>query len=166
MNNLESEQKTSEELKKLRKKSKLPEIWLKESIGGLDLGQAKEFKVKLENLKKQVIHEAFKIFLATPFPHPGFYGGSSSNAPFGVDGGINMEPNLNPFERRRMVNVNAFDNHNMVLPDHPSPFGNYSRVEGFVPGFNHNMALPSHPNPSESGNEHPNDGNPPQPRSD
>ncbi|KAL0824068.1 hypothetical protein Bca101_047745 [Brassica carinata] len=121
---------------------------------------------KLENLKKQVIYEAFKIFLATPFPHPGFYGGSSSNAPFGVDGGINMEPNLNPFEQRRMVNVNAFDNHNMVLPDHPSPFGNYSRVEGFVPGFNHNMALPSHPNPNESGNEHPNDGNPPQPRSD
>ncbi|KAG2280218.1 hypothetical protein Bca52824_051438 [Brassica carinata] len=77
-----------------------------------------------------------------------------------------MEPNLNPFEQRRMVNVNAFDNHNMVLPDHPSPFGNYSRVEGFVPGFNHNMALPSHPNPNESGNEHPNDGNPPQPRSD
>ncbi|CAN6982376.1 unnamed protein product [Brassica oleracea var. botrytis] len=134
MNNLESEQKTSEELKKLRKKSKLPEIWLKESIGGLDLGQAKEFKGKLENLKKQVIHEAFKIFLATPFPHPGFYGGSSSNAPFGVVG-----------NQRRMVNVNAFDNHNMVLPDHPSPFGNYSRVEGFVPGFNHNMALPSHP---------------------
>ena len=78
---------------------------------------------KLENLKKQVIYEAFKIFLATPFPHPGFYGGSSSNAPFGVDG-----------------NVNAFDNHN--------------------------MALPSHPNPNESGNEHPHDGLPPQPRSD
>ncbi|XP_013713226.2 agamous-like MADS-box protein AGL62 [Brassica napus] len=140
MKNLESEQKTSEELKKLRKKSKLPEIWLKESIGGLDLGQAKEFKGKLENLKKQVIYEAFKIFLATPFPHPGFYGGSSSNAPFGVD-----------------CNGNAFDNHNMVLPNHPSPF---------VPGFNRNMVLPSHPNPNESGNEHPHDGHPPQPRSD
>ncbi|CAG7892164.1 unnamed protein product [Brassica rapa] len=141
MKNLESEQKTNEELKKLRKKSKLPEIWLKESIGGLDLGQAKEFKGKLENLKKQVIYEAFKSFLATPFPHPGFYGGSSSNAPCGgVDG-----------------NVNAFDNHNMVPPNHPSPF---------VPGFNHNMALPSHPNPNESGNEHPHDGHPPQPRSD
>uniref|UniRef100_M4DUQ3 MADS-box domain-containing protein n=1 Tax=Brassica campestris TaxID=3711 RepID=M4DUQ3_BRACM len=147
MKNVESEQKTNEELKKLRKKSKLPEIWLKESIGGLDLGQAKEFKGKLENLKKQVIYEAFKIFLATPFPHPGFYGGSSCNTPFGVDGGINIDPNLNPFEQRRMVNVNAFGNHNMVLPDHPSPFGNYSRVEGFVPGFNHNMALPCHPNP-------------------
>ncbi|XP_048605972.1 agamous-like MADS-box protein AGL62 [Brassica napus] len=140
MKNVESEQKTNEELKKLRKKSKLPEIWLKESIGGLDLGQAKEFKGKLENLKKQVIYEAFKSFQATPFPQPGFYGGSSSNAPFGVDG-----------------NVNAFDNHNMVLSNHPSPF---------VPGFNHNMALPSHPNPNESGNEHPHDGHPPQPRSD
>ena len=134
MKNLESEQKTSEELKKLRKKSKLPEIWLKESIGGLDLGQAKEFKGKLENLKKQVIYEAFKIFLATPFPHPGFYGGSSSNAPFGVD-----------------CNGNAFDNHNMVLPNHPLPVGNYSRVEEFVPGFNHNMVLPSHHNTNESG---------------
>ncbi|XP_013621272.1 PREDICTED: agamous-like MADS-box protein AGL62 [Brassica oleracea var. oleracea] len=149
MNNLESEQKKGEELKKLRKKSKIPETWLKESIGGLDLGQAKEFKDKLENLRKQVIYEAFKIFLATPFPHPGFYGGSSSNAPFGVDG-----------------NVNAFDNHNMILPNHSSPFGNYSRIEGFVPRFNHNMALPSHPNPNESGNEHPHDGHPPQPRSD
>ncbi|KAL0681616.1 hypothetical protein Bca4012_048463 [Brassica carinata] len=128
--------------------------------------RVEEFVPGFNHNMKQVIYEAFKIFLATPFPHPGFYGGSSSNAPFGVDGGINMEPNLNPFEQRRMVNVNAFDNHNMVLPDHPSPFGNYSRVEGFVPGFNHNMALPSHPNPNESGNEHPNDGNPPQPRSD
>nr|VDD20511.1 unnamed protein product [Brassica oleracea] len=146
MKNLESEQKTSEELKKLRKKSKIPEIWLKESIGGLDLDQAKEFKGKLENLKKQVIYEAFKIFLATPFPHPGFYGGSSSNAPFGVD-----------------CNVNAFDNHNMVLPNNPSPFRNYSLVEGFVARFNHSMALPSHPNPNESGNEHPHDGHPPQP---
>ncbi|KAH0896264.1 hypothetical protein HID58_045832 [Brassica napus] len=107
MKNLESEQKTK-------------------SIGGLDLGQAKEFKGKLENLKKQVIYEAFKIFLATPFPHPGFYGGSSSNAPFGVD-----------------CNMNAFDNHNMVLPNNPSPFGNYSLVEGFVPRFNHSMALPN-----------------------
>ena len=149
MNQLELEQKKTEDLKNKRKNSKVPEIWLKDSIGGLDLGQAKEFKGKLENLKKQVIYEAFKIFLATPFPHPGFYGGSSSNAPFGVDG-----------------NVNAFDNHNMILPNHSSPFGNYSRIEGFVPRFNHNMALPSHPNPNESGNEHPHDGHPPQPRSD
>ncbi|CAN6840882.1 unnamed protein product [Brassica oleracea] len=73
---------------------------------------------------------------------------------------------LSNFEQRRMVNVNAFHNHNMVLPNYPSPFGNYSRVEGFVPGFNHNMALPSHHNPNESGNEHPHDGHPPQPRSD
>ncbi|KAL0729453.1 hypothetical protein Bca4012_025546 [Brassica carinata] len=162
MNQLESEQKTSEEWAKLRKKSKIPEIWLKESIGGLDLGQAKEFKDKIENLKKQLTYEAFKIFLATAFPYPGFYGGSSSNASFGVDGGINNNPNLNPFEQRRMVNVNAFNNHNMVLPNHPSPFGNYGHVEG----FNHDMALPSHPNPNESGNELPHDGHPPQPRSD
>ncbi|KAJ4910977.1 Agamous-like MADS-box protein AGL62 [Raphanus sativus] len=101
-NQLESEQQTSEDIKKLRKKFKIPEIWFKESIGILDLGQAKEFKGKLENLKKQVTQEAFQLFLATPFPHPGFYAGSSSNA----------------------------------------PFGNYSNVEGFVPGFNHDMALP------------------------
>ncbi|KAF8100433.1 hypothetical protein N665_0224s0019 [Sinapis alba] len=164
-NKLESEQKTSEELKKLREKSKRPEIWSKESIGGLDLGQAKEFKGKLENLKKQVTHQAFNIFLETTFPHRGFYGGSSSNAPFGINGGINIDPNLNPFEQRRMVNVNA-DYHNMVLPNHPSRFGNYSHVEGFVHRFNHNMAIPNHPNPNESGNEHPQDGRPPQPRSD
>ncbi|KAL0729456.1 hypothetical protein Bca4012_025549 [Brassica carinata] len=70
-NQLESEQKTSEEWKNLRQKSKVPDIWLKESIGELDLGQAKEFKGKLENLKRQLIYEAFKIFLATSFPHPG-----------------------------------------------------------------------------------------------
>ncbi|CAF1890319.1 unnamed protein product [Brassica napus] len=52
----------------------------------------------------------------------------SSNAPFGVDG-----------------NVNAFDNHNMVLSIILHHF---------------------HPNPNESGNEHPHDGHPPQPRSD
>ncbi|CAH8362336.1 unnamed protein product [Eruca vesicaria subsp. sativa] len=95
MNNLESEQKTSEELKKLRKESKIPDNWLKESIEGLELGQAKEFKGKLENLKKQVTHQAFTIFAPRPH-HPGLYGGSSSNAPFGVDGGININPNFNP----------------------------------------------------------------------
>ncbi|CAN7038277.1 unnamed protein product [Brassica rapa subsp. trilocularis] len=99
------------------------------------------------NLEMNILMMAILVDAATPFPHPGFYGGSSCNTPFGVDGGINIDPNLNPFEQRRMVNVNAFGNHNMVLPDHPSPFGNYSRVEGFVPGFNHNMALPCHPNP-------------------
>ncbi|KAJ4911107.1 Agamous-like MADS-box protein AGL62 [Raphanus sativus] len=154
MNQLEPEQKTSEELKKLRENSKILEVLLEESIGGLDLGQAIELKGELENLKKKMTYEASESF----------YAGNSSNSPFGVDGGINIDPNLNPFEKRRMVNVNALNDHNMVLPNHPSPFGNY--VEEFVPGLKHNMALPSHPNPNESGNEHPHDGHPPQPRSD
>ncbi|KAH0896263.1 hypothetical protein HID58_045831 [Brassica napus] len=38
----------------------MSENWLKESIG--NLGQAKEFKGKHENLRKQVTHEAFKSF--------------------------------------------------------------------------------------------------------
>ncbi|KAF8100432.1 hypothetical protein N665_0224s0018 [Sinapis alba] len=161
MNQLEFEQKNTEELKKKRKNSKIPEIWLKESIGGLDLGQAKEFKGKLENLKKQVTHVAFRIFQER-YPHPSFYVGSSTNALFGVDGGINVNPNLNLFHQRRMVNVNNLYNHNMSLPNHPLPFGNYSHAD---PNPNENQN-PSDIEEKEAGSEHHHDGHPPHPRSD
>ncbi|KAL0824071.1 hypothetical protein Bca101_047748 [Brassica carinata] len=172
MNQLELEQKKTEDLKNKRKNSKVPEIWLKDSIGGLDLGQAKEFKGKLENLKKQVRHEAFKM-LEGRYPHPSFYVGSSSNALFGVDGGININPNMNLFDQRRMVNMNNFYNHNMALPNHPLPFGNYGHAEGFVPGYNYipepnptGNQNPSSKEENEAGNEHHHDGHSPDPRSD
>ncbi|KAJ4910978.1 Agamous-like MADS-box protein AGL62 [Raphanus sativus] len=168
MNELELEQKKAEDLKKIRENSKIPEIWLKESIGGLDLGQAKEFKGKLEILKEQLTHEAFEI-LQGRYPHPSFYVGTSSNSPFGVDGGINVNPNMNMFDQRRMLNGNNFYNHNMALPNHPSPFGNYSHVPGYnylpEPNQNENQN-PSSKEENEAGNEHHHDGHPPHPRSD
>ncbi|KAL0729451.1 hypothetical protein Bca4012_025544 [Brassica carinata] len=176
MSQLELEQKKSEELKETRTNSKIPEIWLKESIGGLDLGQAKEFKGKLENLKKQLTYEAFRI-LQDPSFYPSFYVRSSCNAPSRVDGAININPKLNLFDQRRMVYMNAFYNHNMALPSHPLPFGNYSHAEGFVPQYNYILGPNPNSNPNknqirvhkeenESGNEHHSNGHPPHPRSD
>ncbi|KAG2311084.1 hypothetical protein Bca52824_022641 [Brassica carinata] len=168
MSQLELEQKKSEELKETRTNSKIPEIWLKESIGGLDLGQAKEFKGKLENLKKQLTYEAFRIL-----QDPSFYVGSSSNSLVGVDGGINFNPNMNLVDQRRMLNVNNFYNNNMALPNHPSPFGNCSHAEGFFSGYNYvpepnqnENQNPSSEEENEAGNEHHHDGHPPHPRSD
>ncbi|CAG7910605.1 hypothetical protein IGI04_040993 [Brassica rapa subsp. trilocularis] len=134
MNDLELAKKKNEELKKMRKNSKMPVNWWEDPVEELDLAHAKEFKSLLEKLKSYVTEEASKHFQAI-FPQPNFYGGSSSGAPF-RDGGY-ISPNLDPSERR-MFNMNAYYNQNMYPPNYPLPYGNNNYAGGFVPEYNLN----------------------------
>lgn len=171
MNDLESARKKNEELKRMRKNSKMPASWWEEPVEELDLAHAKEFKGKLENLKKIVAEEASKHF-HTIFPPQNFYVGSSSGAPFRDGGYIN--PNLYPCDQRRMFNGNAYSNQHMFLPNYQLPFGNNNYGGGFVPeynlnymhGFNQNQNHNQYMSFKEEGiseNELHQDGHPPHP---
>ncbi|CAH2069338.1 unnamed protein product [Thlaspi arvense] len=176
LSQLESEKKKYEELKKIRENSKKPMNWWDEPIEGFDLTHALEFKRQLELLKKSVTQEASKIFQNTPFQN--FYVGSSSNAPSMVDGGNHINPDFDQFNQRRMVNMNALYNPNMMLPNHhPLMFGNNSHghmAEGFFPQYSMNYrAADYNQNPNLSfkeenisENEHHLSAHPPHPRSD
>ncbi|CAA7025022.1 unnamed protein product [Microthlaspi erraticum] len=147
MGHLELEKKKNEELKKIRENSKAPKNWWEDPIEGFDLAHAKEFKGNLENLKKVVTFEASKYFQST-MPHQNFYVGSSSNAPFRVDGG-NFNPDLDQFNQRRMVDMSVLHNPNSVLPNHALPFGNSSHgniSERFVQEYNMNYMREYHQN--------------------
>ncbi|KAJ4883723.1 Agamous-like MADS-box protein AGL62 [Raphanus sativus] len=135
MNDLESAKKKNEELKKIRKNSKMPECWWEEPVEELDLAHAIEFKGLLEKLRKTVTDEASKHLQAT-FPLQNFYVGSSSGAPF-LDGAY-INPNLDPCVQRRMFNANAYYNQNMYSPNYPLPYGNNNYAGGFVPEYNLN----------------------------
>ncbi|ESQ30868.1 hypothetical protein EUTSA_v10012100mg, partial [Eutrema salsugineum] len=140
MNQLESEKKKNEELKKMRKNSQVPERWWEKPIEELDLAQAFQFKTRLEELKKEVTSEASKMF-QTAGPHQNFYVGSSTNAPFGVNDGNNFNLNSDQLNQKRMVNMNAVYNQNMFIPNRPLPFGNSfygNAVERSVPEYNMN----------------------------
>ncbi|KAF8102352.1 hypothetical protein N665_0198s0064 [Sinapis alba] len=136
MSDLESARKKNEELKKIRKNSKMPERWWEEPVEELDLDHAKDFKGKLEELKKLVTDEASKHF-QTIFPPQNFYVGSSSGAPFRDGGYIN--PNLDPCDQRRVFNANAYYNQPMYLPNYQLPYGNNNYAGGFVPEYNLNF---------------------------
>ncbi|ESQ46607.1 hypothetical protein EUTSA_v10000432mg [Eutrema salsugineum] len=130
----------NKELKKIRKNSKMPRNCWEEPIERLDLAQAYEFKRKLENLKKTVPLEASK-FLQTTVPHQNFYAGSSSKALYWVDGGTNINPDLEQLNQRRMMNINAFYNQNIIIPNPSLPFEiiNHGNVtEGSIPDYNMN----------------------------
>lgn len=174
MTHLESEKKKNEELKKIRENSKAPKNWWEDPIEGFDLAHANEFKGSLENLKKVVTFEASKFFQTT-VPHQNFYVGSSSNAPFRVDGGNYTNPDLDHFNQRRMVSMSAFHNPNSVLPNHALSFGNGSHgniPERFIPEYNMNYMPEYNQNQNLSfkkenisENDH-HDGHPPHSRSD
>lgn len=146
---LECEKKKNEELKMMREKAKRPEYWWENGIDGLNFGQLNGFQSKLDSLKETVTFEASKFFQAT-VPPQNFYVESSSNAGFGIDGGgSNANPDLDLFGQRRMVNLNAFTNQNMMLPNHALQFGNNGNVtERFVPDYNVN----NHQNLNQSQN--------------
>ncbi|ESQ42302.1 hypothetical protein EUTSA_v10015908mg [Eutrema salsugineum] len=137
-NQLESEKKKNEDLKKIRKNSQVPERWWEKPIEELDLAQAKQFKSRLEELKREVTLEASKMF-QTAGPQQNFYAGSSSHAPFGVNNGNNFNLNLDQLNQRRMVDMNAFYNQNMLVSNRPLPFGNNfhgNAAEISVPEYN------------------------------
>lgn len=141
MNQLESEIKRNEELKKIREANKKPENWWEEPIEGLDLVQSNQFKCSLENLKKIITDKASKLIQATVH-HQNSYVRSSRPFPHGVDGGNNINSDSDQFNQRRMMNMDAFYNQNMILPNHALPFGNNSHgnvFEGFVPNYNINF---------------------------
>ncbi|XP_024013315.1 agamous-like MADS-box protein AGL62 [Eutrema salsugineum] len=171
MNQLEFEKKRNEELKKIREISKRPENWWEEPIEKLDLAQAYEFKGMLENLKKEVTFEAKKYFQAN-IPHQNFDVGNSSNAPFGVDDGNNINLDFDQYHQRRMVDMNASSNHGMILPNHSIPFGNNNHGSitnefvprnnmNYIPDFNQNQNMTL-----KEENKHHHVGHPPHSRSD
>ncbi|CAA7057794.1 unnamed protein product [Microthlaspi erraticum] len=147
-NELETEIKRNEQLKKIREANKKPQNWWEEPIEGLDLAQSNQFKSSLENLKKIITDQAAQLFQAT-VRHQNAYAGSSSTFPHGVDGGNNINSDPNQFSQGRMVNMNAFFNHNMIPPNHALPFGNNiygNGFEGFAPSNNPSYGNNSHAN--------------------
>lgn len=62
MNDLELVKKKNEELKKMRKNSKMFVNWWEDFVEEFDLVYVKEFKSLLEKLKSYVIEEVFKYF--------------------------------------------------------------------------------------------------------
>ncbi|EOA15192.1 hypothetical protein CARUB_v10028580mg [Capsella rubella] len=136
LSQLEAEKKKTEELKKIRETTKALGHWWEDPIEELAFNQLRGFKGNLENLKKIVTHEASKFFQANV---PNYYVGSSSNAAFGMDDGSRINPDMDMFSQRRMVDINAFNySQNSMHPSHALPFGYNTHGESFVSEYNMN----------------------------
>lgn len=155
LSQLESEKKKTEELKKIRENTKALGHWWEDPVEGLAFGQLSGFKGNLDNLKKIVTLEASKLFHQATIPN--FYVGSSSNAAFGMDDGSHINPDLDLFSQRRMMDINAFNyNQNQIHPNHALPFGNNTHGninEGFVPQYNMNYRPEYNPNQNQNQNQ-------------
>ncbi|KAG7606770.1 Transcription factor MADS-box [Arabidopsis thaliana x Arabidopsis arenosa] len=154
LSQLETEKKKYDELKKIREKTKALGNWWEDPVEELALSQLEGFKGNLENLKKVVTVEASRFFQANV---PNFYvGGSSNNAAFGIDDGSHINPDMDLFSQRRMMDINAFNyNQNQLHPNHALPFGNnaYGINEGFVPEYNVNFRPEYNPNQNQIQNQ-------------
>ncbi|VYS70969.1 unnamed protein product [Arabidopsis thaliana] len=155
LSQLETEKKKYDELKKIREKTKALGNWWEDPVEELALSQLEGFKGNLENLKKVVTVEASRFFQANV---PNFYVGSSSNnAAFGIDDGSHINPDMDLFSQRRMMDINAFNyNQNQIHPNHAlPPFGNnaYGINEGFVPEYNVNFRPEYNPNQNQIQNQ-------------
>ncbi|CAA0411074.1 Transcription factor MADS-box [Arabidopsis suecica] len=154
LSQLETEKKKYDELKKIREKTKALGNWWEDPVEELALSQLEGFKGNLENLKKVVTVEASRFFQANV---PNFYVGSSSNnAAFGIDDGSHINPDMDLFSQRRMMDINAFNyNQNQLHPNHALPFGNnaYGINEGFVPEYNVNFRPEYNPNQNQIQNQ-------------
>ncbi|KAL1208606.1 Agamous-like MADS-box protein AGL62 [Cardamine amara subsp. amara] len=144
LDELESEKKKHEDLRKIRENTKALGHWWEDPIEGLGLPKLEGFKGKLENFKQTVSLQASKLLEETV---PNFYvGGSSNAAAFGND----------EASQRRMVDLNAFNyNQNPIFPNHALPFGNNGHgniPQGFAPGYNMNYR-PEY-NPNQNQNQH------------
>ncbi|XP_010483690.1 PREDICTED: agamous-like MADS-box protein AGL62 [Camelina sativa] len=154
LSQLEAEKKKTEELRKMREKTKALGDWWEDPVEGLALNQLSGFKGNLENLKKIVTQEASKFFQATV---PNFYVGSSSNAAFGLDDGSHIHHDMDMFSQRRMMDINAF-NYNQN-PIHPNPalqygYSNHGNInEGFVQEYNMNYGQEYNPNHNQNLNQ-------------
>ncbi|KAL9284092.1 Agamous-like MADS-box protein AGL62 [Arabidopsis thaliana] len=154
LSQLETEKKKYDELKKIREKTKALGNWWEDPVEELALSQLEGFKGNLENLKKVVTVEASRFFQANV---PNLYVGSSSNnAAFGIDDGSHINPDMDLFSQRRMMDINAFNyNQNQLHPNHALPFGNnaYGINEGFVPEYNVNFRPEYNPNQNQIQNQ-------------
>ncbi|EFH59457.1 hypothetical protein ARALYDRAFT_898356 [Arabidopsis lyrata subsp. lyrata] len=136
-NQLEAEKKITGDLKQKRKDNKMFGNWWEEPVEELNMTQLTEFQCGLENLRKAVAYKVSKYHQAD-VDRRNFYAGSSSNFAFGISGDTNINSTeLDLFNDQRMASMNLSNyNHNMIVPNQTSPFGNNgNNTQGFAPEY-------------------------------
>lgn len=134
---MEAEKKITGDLKQKRKDNKMFGNWWEEPVEELNMTQLTEFQCGLENLRKAVAYKVSKYHQAD-VDRRNFYAGSSSNFAFGISGDTNINSTeLDLFNDQRMASMNLSNyNHNMIVPNHTSPFGtNGNNTQGFAPEY-------------------------------
>ncbi|KAL1206977.1 Agamous-like MADS-box protein AGL62 [Cardamine amara subsp. amara] len=111
---LEMEKENEKSLDLMKNKRQEAENWWYKPPNQLDLSQTSCLIKALEDLKIELRSQQSQHFQTT-IPQS-YFGGSYNNK---VGGG-----NINPFDQRRMIDVNAMNYYpNMVVPNHGQMFG-------------------------------------------